>query len=73
MFTKEAAKSIKHILDSESEKEFNILLDDLIVKEQNSLQYNMPQTEIVAALARIGILKKLKTYKVALRQIYNGD
>lgn len=72
MFTKEAAQGVKHILDTNSEKEIILLLQDLIDKEHRTLRYNTPEVEKVASLARIDILQRLKNYRNELKAHYGN-
>lgn len=72
MFSKQFAASLKHIISSDAEKDLILLFDEYMKIEQNKLYYGASHTELVATLAKIELLKKLKEYKSVLEAAYKN-
>lgn len=63
MFSKDFAKTASILTDSEIEKVFVAMLDDLLSQEERRISPTLPDKELVALAARIEQLRKLKNYK----------
>ena len=63
MFTPEIAKKCSYVLNSDVEKEFKLLLDDLISQKVAKTKPDSPDLELRISAVEIGLLTKLKNYR----------
>jgi hypothetical protein len=63
MFSKDLAKKSSAILSTTVENELIALFDELIAKDDKQLSPTMSDRELLAAVARLELLRRLKNYK----------
>lgn len=69
MFTIETAKAVSAALNSEVEKEFKLMLDDLIAHELTKIQAMTPDLELRVIAVKKDLLERLKNYRQHLDDV----